>query len=607
MSNDEQNYDAPSHPDWHHNLDQEAHPFSGFALPTSNTTYTPNQFFDVCLPHYSRGVVRLVGYMIRKTLGWCDRDGNPQDEDILVSYQDLVEHAGINRDMARQAIDEAIAGRFIRCVRQGRPNSAGLGAVTAIYQLRWDDGSEYVKDPKKFNGFFEGEGNRTDIPNQFFDYLIPSEPLSIIKAVGAVTRFSIGFQAKRGSRRQDAALSYRDIQNYTKISSPTALATALRTAIEHKYIVRRDAGYFDPNAGKQSRSATYCLRWADTDTYESNGRKSVAGENPAERSEKCSGNGRKSVAGERSEKCSGIQIKHINKTSKQQHANGVPAVAVESFEKLRAKGFDEKAATILATNFAPEVIKNQILWLDSRAPSVNPLGMLRKAIEENWPNPAEKVGSTQPSKSTGTIFAANFYAGFAGNRESPTAEPSASDAAAAERYVNRLQTVTPECRDFGQLGRSFGEYCRARFGNSPPAIVSAVACLRSYGDQFFVELDRKRSKARTTQAADMETARESHRRRFEKNWLEYLRSVEAKLQKDEPIDFARFEANRSEQAEKIRSSQWPGLAEVSLRLFNGEGQRFRDFQRFFAGAVLDFWRWDEQMNLDRFNGQQSRL
>ena len=53
-------------------------PFTGFALPTSNTTYTPNQFFDVCLPHYPRGVVRLVAFMIRKTLGWCDEHGHPQ-------------------------------------------------------------------------------------------------------------------------------------------------------------------------------------------------------------------------------------------------------------------------------------------------------------------------------------------------------------------------------------------------------------------------------------------------------------------------------------------------------------------------------------------------
>ncbi len=42
-------------------------PFTGYPAPTSNTTYTPNQFFDVVLRHSSRGCVRLVAYMIRKT------------------------------------------------------------------------------------------------------------------------------------------------------------------------------------------------------------------------------------------------------------------------------------------------------------------------------------------------------------------------------------------------------------------------------------------------------------------------------------------------------------------------------------------------------------
>ena len=46
--------------------------FRGFELPWSNTTYTPNQFFDVCLPHCSRGAIRVVAYIIRRTLGWCD-------------------------------------------------------------------------------------------------------------------------------------------------------------------------------------------------------------------------------------------------------------------------------------------------------------------------------------------------------------------------------------------------------------------------------------------------------------------------------------------------------------------------------------------------------
>jgi hypothetical protein len=59
--------------------------FSGFALPISNTTYTPNQFFDVCLPHASRGCVRLVSVMIRKTLGWCYDHGRPRQEQVRLS------------------------------------------------------------------------------------------------------------------------------------------------------------------------------------------------------------------------------------------------------------------------------------------------------------------------------------------------------------------------------------------------------------------------------------------------------------------------------------------------------------------------------------------
>jgi hypothetical protein len=223
--------------------------FSGFARPTSNTTFTPNQFFDVCLPHYSRGVVRLVAFLIRRTLGWCDRDGNPQEEQVQVSYHEFAQRAGISRDMIRSSIDEAIAGGFIECVRPGKPSRPGEPSVSALYQLRWDARDEYIKDPECFRGFFEGEGNRTDIPNQFFDIVIPTEPLSVIKVVGSVIRFSIGFQARHGRRRQQAALSYADLHRYAHIRDPHSLSQALSHAIEANYIVRLEKGVFDRNAG----------------------------------------------------------------------------------------------------------------------------------------------------------------------------------------------------------------------------------------------------------------------------------------------------------------------------------------------------------------------
>ena len=127
--------------------DARSLPFKGFALPTSNTTYTPNQFFDVCLPHRSRGCVRLVAFLIRKTLGWCDVDGNPQTELHLVSYSDF-EQAGISRSMIRAAVTEAIAGHFIRCLRSPKGKASGQAAESGLYELNWDERPEYIKDPK---------------------------------------------------------------------------------------------------------------------------------------------------------------------------------------------------------------------------------------------------------------------------------------------------------------------------------------------------------------------------------------------------------------------------------------------------------------------------
>ena len=59
---------------------RDAGSWSGYPLPSSNTTYVPNQFFDVVLPHNSRGAVRLVGYMTRRILGSCDARGHPQEQ-----------------------------------------------------------------------------------------------------------------------------------------------------------------------------------------------------------------------------------------------------------------------------------------------------------------------------------------------------------------------------------------------------------------------------------------------------------------------------------------------------------------------------------------------
>lgn len=360
-------------------------PLAGFALPSSNTTYTPNQFFDVCLPHCSRGTVRLVGYLIRKTLGWCDADGNPITERHTVSYSDL-EVAGISRDMIRQALDEAIEKHFIRCIRQAKADSVGQARVSGQYELKWDERAEYVKDPREFRGFFAGEGNRTYIPNQFFDHVVASETLSVVKVVGAVVRLSIGFQNKWGNRRRDVALSFQHIQNYTRVGDRKTVSQALKHAIAANYVERVQEGYFDPDGGKRSRAAVYALKWAEVPLIGAvdavTSQKTPPVENSVKnQSENPTGTGQKTPPADRSENPTGIEIKQRNKTLKQQ-----PAAAV-TFERLRAEGFDAQAAQAIANRWSAERIERQLRWIDQRRIKANRLGMLRKAIEQDWAAP----------------------------------------------------------------------------------------------------------------------------------------------------------------------------------------------------------------------------
>lgn len=239
--------------------------FHGYALPTSSTTYTPNQFFDVVLPNASRGCLRLVGFLIRKTLGWSDEHGNPRNPEAHVSYKELIEDAGISRGAIKDAIQEALDKRFVQCLRFGQPHRPNEEGFSALYSLKWDETEKYITNPDEFNGFFSGNGNLTHIPNQFFDYTIPSEPLAVVQVIGVIIRTSIGWQSKFGFRRQQTELSFSEIMRRTGINSRTTVSNAIKAAVEGNHIRRVEHGIFDPNAGVQSKASVYAIRWNDED------------------------------------------------------------------------------------------------------------------------------------------------------------------------------------------------------------------------------------------------------------------------------------------------------------------------------------------------------
>ncbi|QDT91504.1 MULTISPECIES: hypothetical protein [Gimesia] len=362
--------------------------FNGFEHLTANFLYCPNQFFDVCLPHHSRGTVRLVAYMLRKILGWLDAEGNPIEQNIGLSYHDLIHEAGISRGAIRSALDEAVAGGFIACLQPGRANGHNQTAETAHYRLRWATDGHYEKTPETFNGFFAGEGNRTPIPNSFFDLIVRQETLAVVKVVGTVLRHTVGYQNQFGGRRQVAPLSYSYIQKYAGLSDRSTLSAAIQHAIETGYIHCVEKGSVNPSSN-QRRPSTYAIRWhqqAHSEVHGTKSRPAGAGQFKNQTS-----NGSETPPAERFKNQTQEKTPE-NNTDKQQEISAVAVFEkLDSVQLLRNAGFDEVIARELAEGRGPDEIQKQINWLAQRNPKQNRLGLLRKAIEENWASPVTET------------------------------------------------------------------------------------------------------------------------------------------------------------------------------------------------------------------------
>ena len=334
-------------------LDDTATPFRGFEPLTANFLYCPNQLFDVCLPNHSRGAIRLVCYVLRRTLGWLDHNGNPIEQDVCVSYRDLVTEAGISRGAIRKVIDEAIAGKFICCTRKGRKNGRGHTAQSAQFQLRWDAEGEDLKTPKMFQGFYAGEGHRSPIPNAFFDHVVPRESLATVKVVGTVLRHTVGYQNQFGGRRSEAALSYSFIQQFINLRGRKNLSRALRHATSVGYIRCVEPGCVSPSSAKR-KPATYAVKWLEQAISSDNGSKKEPAE--LERFKKGTSNGSERKPAGRFKKGTKEKTVKNNSFKQQDMPAAVAAENMMSFLLLRDAGFDQEIAIELARSRSSEEI-----------------------------------------------------------------------------------------------------------------------------------------------------------------------------------------------------------------------------------------------------------
>ena len=587
--------------------------FPGFPDFRANVTFVPIQFFTVVLSHYSRGAVRLAGYVLRQVLGWVDAHGNPTRERLQFTYRELIEQAGVSRGALGEALEEAVAGHLLRCVQTPAPHLPGQAAQSATFELCWDTAGRYTDNPAEFRGFYYPEAvvmaeagadatprpkaARKNIPNAFFDVLLPREPLSVARVVGALLFYSIQW-GPGGERCVPVRRSITELGRLTCLTRQHAHEAVL-AALAAGYIERVAAGRFDPAAGQDSEAATYGIRWSHRAAAEcARGERFKKVDGPSVQK-----SGREQfnkVNGERFKKVNGIRIKTELKTETTTAAPAAdslaaqPAAAVPGLELLKQTGFDEATAGQLVARSSLDIIRRQIEWLPLRNTTRSRLGLLRRAIEQNWPRPETTVADE--AQQAGRLFASHYYAAYHGYTGEAATEPFPKDLQAAAKFVGRLLAHQDDASRVPEWGRQFGGFMRQKHRGEAKARPNLSFALVLHGDEFLRRMESERS-ARSTHA--LEKAQEARHAALWPGYLAYLRLAEKSAQQNTPALYAAFAQERH----RTRHAMTGGLFEAApetLAKFDTEESRLLAFAEFFHHQphppVLDFEEWDNQRN-----------
>lgn len=313
-----------------------------------------------------------MAYVLRQTLGWLDEQGNPQRQDIEVSYLDLIKKAGVSRGAIASALQEAVDLGFLECRQTGEMSAADKSGRSARYSLRWSD-ANYTGCISEFDGFFAGEGNRTPVPNEFFDQVVVAEALSVIRVVGAVIRQTIGYQNQFGGRRSSHPLSYSSLLRLVRLKDRTTLAKAIRVAKERGYVVCVDEGHFTSSPDRQ-KAASYSIRWLHNDEKSETSSKTRP---ESDQTKNQTSTRSKTRPANRFKNQTTKKKKQPKDNSKQQHT---------AADVLIQNGMNEATARKLCDEYGEGAVLRQVEWIDSRNPR-NRVAMLRKAIEQDWEMP----------------------------------------------------------------------------------------------------------------------------------------------------------------------------------------------------------------------------
>jgi hypothetical protein len=300
-----------------------------------------------------------------------------------------------------------------------------------------------------------------------------------------------------------------------------------------------------------------------------------------------------------SEKVTTLSIKSSVKTLEttaavpkpEPQAHEAPAAAVlfgDGISLLIEAGFDRQTAEHLAFASTVQVIQNQITWLPKRKAKANRLGLLRRSIEENWPEP--EGNQANGASGAGGEFARHYYAAYSGNSGSPVTRPFSTDCATADEFLAKLG-CTDANGPAAELGRSFGKLVRAKHNGDPRAKPFLTSAIVLYGDEFALSMQRTRS---TRQRMAQEKAKEAHYAANSDRYQAYLRQAEIALQRSNAALYGAFLEEREKTFDTMRQFR------VDLSRFQTEPARLAAFAQFFAKhaefRIFEFWEWDRQLN-----------
>ena len=128
--------------------------FAGFAPLTGNFTLTPNQFFDQIL-YEEDCVVKVVGMLVRETLGWEDPRTKARRVEASLPMSAFTQR-GLSRNSVRKGLDLALQRGYI--VKTAEETSR----TSARYALRWEDQEGQAEAVRRERLAGEERGSKND-------------------------------------------------------------------------------------------------------------------------------------------------------------------------------------------------------------------------------------------------------------------------------------------------------------------------------------------------------------------------------------------------------------------------------------------------------------